>query len=64
MVIAVMVAGCAGQKPVSPLITTTPVPVVTETTVVKTALPSPLAGNWELMTMAIQDGTAVTVPTT
>jgi len=68
-VLAVMVAGCTTQSPASttPVITATtaaPAPIVTSTTSAAPALPPELAGDWTLTTMAVQDGSAVTHPTT
>lgn len=64
-ILAVVCAGCTGQKtpaPATPI--ATPAPVATATTPVAPALPANLAGTWQLTTMAIQDGTAITHPTT
>lgn len=67
-VLAVMVAGCTSQNTASsaPVVTTTAVPVPTETATTSTApvLPTELAGDWTLTAMGIQDGSAVTHPTT
>jgi len=62
-VLAVIFAGCTGQAPAAPVPTviTAAAPKVTTTA---PALPSNLAGDWTLTTMAIQGGTAVQPPTT
>jgi heat shock protein HslJ len=65
MILAVVCAGCTSQKTSAPATSiATPAPVVTATTPAVPALPANLAGSWQLTTMAIQDGTAVTHPTT
>jgi len=65
VILAVISAGCTTPNPATPSVTTlaTPVPVASITAVAPT-LPASLAGNWQLITMAIQDGTAITHPTT
>jgi heat shock protein HslJ len=65
-ILAVVFAGCTSQQQTSPATVT---PVVTSqpvlpTTTAPPALPSDLAGNWQLTLMGIQGGSAVTVPTT
>jgi len=64
-ILAVICAGCTSPNPATPSATTlaTPVPAASTTAVAPT-LPANLAGNWQLITMAIQDGTAITHPTT
>ena len=66
--LAVLFAGCTSPQtttptpvspvPIPPVITATPAAPATP------SLPSNMAGNWKLTTMAIQDGSAVTYPTT
>jgi len=65
VILAVICAGCTSPNPATPSVTTmaTPVPVVATTAMAPT-LPPNLAGSWQLITMAIQDGTAITYPTT
>jgi len=65
MILAVVCAGCTGQKTVTPATTiATPAPAAASPTAAALPLPANLAGTWQLTTMAIQDGTAVTYPTT
>lgn len=64
MIIAVACAGCTGKTSASATTITTPVMVATAATPVTPVLPASLAGTWQLTTMAIQDGTAITHPTT
>ena len=61
-ILLVICAGCTSPNPATPSVTTlaTPVPVASTTAVAPT-LPANLAGNWQLTTMAIQDGTAITL---
>ena len=67
VIAAVIIAGCTTQKPATPLVTT---PATLPPTVIVTASPTPalpvqLTRNyWVLTTMAIQDGTGITYPTT
>ena len=66
VIAAVVIAGCTTQKPATPLVTA---PATLPPTVIVTAAPTPalpvqLTRNWVLTTMAIQDGTGVTYPTT
>ena len=63
-ILAVLLAGCTSQQPV-PAVTpmTTPVATAAPTASVP-AVPENLVGNWQLTTMGIQDGTAITHPTT
>lgn len=65
-ILAVICAGCTSPNPATPSVTTlaTPAPAAVSTTAVAPTLPANLAGNWQLITMAIQDGTAITHPTT
>jgi len=67
VIAAVIIAGCTTQKP-APLPVTTaatlPPTVIVTATPAPPALPAQLTRNWALTTMAIQDGTGVTHPTT
>ena len=65
IIITVLCAGCTSQTPSTPATPSavTPLPATQEITAAP-VLPSALAGNWELTTLAIQDGSAVTHPTT
>lgn len=66
-VVAVILAGCTGQAPSAPApVTTVVTPSAPDVpaTAAPIALPSDLAGDWTLTTMAIQGGTAVLLPTT
>jgi len=63
-ILAVLLAGCTSQQP-APAVTTMTTPVATAVPAASApAVPENLAGNWQLTTMGIQDGTAVTHPTT
>lgn len=66
IIIAVLCAGCTSQAPVTPAVVpsaATPMPTTAPATTTP-ALPAGLAGNWQLTTMAIQEGSAITHPTT
>jgi heat shock protein HslJ len=63
-ILAVLLAGCTSQQPASAVTpVTTPVATAAPTASVP-AVPENLAGNWQLTTMGIQNGTAITHPTT
>ena len=64
VIAAVMIAGCTSTKPAPQPVPTTVSPTVMVTTTAPPAVPSQLAGNWVVTKMGIQDGTAVTTPTT
>jgi heat shock protein HslJ len=65
LILGVACAGCTGQKPAPPQITTISTPVsVVPSPVTQPAIPSKLAGNWVLTTMAVANGTAIQIPTT
>jgi heat shock protein HslJ len=62
---AIRIAGCTSNKPApQPVPTTAALPTVMVTTTAPPAVPAQLAGNWVVTKMGIQDGTAVTNPTT
>lgn len=63
LILVVACTGCTGttKAPATPV--QTPAPVTPATTAAP-ALPAMLAGSWQLTTMAIQGGTAITYPTT
>lgn len=64
VIAAVMITGCTSTQPaVQPTPATLP-PTMVVTTVATPAVPAPLAGDWIVTRMGIQDGTAVTTPTT
>jgi len=62
LILAAACAGCTGTTTAPATTVTTPAPVVV-TTAAAPALPAMLAGSWQLTTMAVQGGTAVTYPT-
>jgi heat shock protein HslJ len=63
-ILAVLLAGCTSQQPAS-AVTSVTTPVATAVPAASApAVPENLAGTWQLTTMGIQDGTAVTHPTT
>ncbi|MDP3181071.1 MAG: META domain-containing protein [Bacteroidota bacterium] len=67
MIAAVLIAGCTTQNPAPQPVTTPatlPPTVVVTATPVPPVLPAQLTRNWVVTTMAIQDGTAITYPTT
>jgi heat shock protein HslJ len=67
VIAAVIIAGCTTPKPTPQPVTTPatlPPTAVVTTTSAPPAMPAQLTRNWVLTTMAIQDGTAVTHPTT
>jgi heat shock protein HslJ len=60
---AVLAAGCTAQKEAVPTVTYTPMPTpATTATPAIPVLPDDLAGDWELSTMAIQEGSAIVTP--
>lgn len=61
--VAMLAAGCTSQQPAAPAVTQTPQPPVT-TVPATSSVPPGLAGAWTLTTLGIQQGTAVTYPTT
>lgn len=61
LILAVACAGCTGTTTAPATTVQTPVPVAT--TAAAPALPAALAGSWQLTTLAVQDGTAITYPT-
>jgi len=61
-ILAVLSAGCTSQQQTPPT-TATAQPLV-PTTTAQPALPQELAGNWQLTSMGVQEGTAITYPTT
>ncbi|MCX6699127.1 MAG: META domain-containing protein [Methanomicrobiales archaeon] len=64
VIITVMVAGCTSPQPVpQPVVTTTPATPIA-TTPVTPAVPVQLIRDWIVTTFGVQDGTAVTYPTT
>jgi len=65
LILGVACAGCIGQNPAPPQITTAPTPLpVVSSPVTQPVLPPMLAGNWVLTTMAVANGTTIQVPTT
>jgi heat shock protein HslJ len=63
VIVTVIVAGCTSPQPVSqPTVTPTPATPVA-TTPAPPAVPLALTRNWIVITMGIQDGTAITYPT-
>lgn len=62
LILIVACTGCTGTTTAPATTVTTPAPVVA-TTAAAPALPAMLAGSWQLTTMAVQGGTAVTYPT-
>lgn len=63
LILVVACTGCTGTSPAPAPTTQTPAPVA-PTTAATPTLPVNLAGSWQLITMAIQGGTAITHPTT
>lgn len=66
LVIVLMTAGCTNQQPaVQPtLVPATPVPVPSATGPAAATVPTDFTGQWTLTSLGIQQGTAVTYPTT
>jgi heat shock protein HslJ len=67
VIFTVIIAGCTTPNPAPQPVTTPatlPPTVIVTATPAPPALPAQLTRNWVLTTMAIQDGTAVTHPTT
>ena len=65
IIAAVIIAGCTTPTPApQPAPATLPPTVIVTATPAPSALPAQLTRNWVLTTMAIQDGTGVTHPTT
>ena len=65
VIAAVLIAGCTTPTPApQPAPVTLPPTVIVTATPAPPALPAQLTRNWVLTTMAIQDGTGVTHPTT
>lgn len=69
LVVAILVAGCTTAQPPAQPATPAPLPPTTANTPAPTAQPAPvvpamLSGGWTLTMMGIQNGNAVTVPTT
>lgn len=67
LVTAILIAGCTSQQPAAqpatPALTPAPATPAT-TTPAAPSVPPQLAGDWTLTTLGIQQGTAVTYPTT
>ncbi|MCK9630908.1 MAG: META domain-containing protein [Methanoregula sp.] len=63
-ILAVLFAGCTSQAPASSGAVTPVAAAPATTTSVAPAFPPQLAGDWVLTTMGVQEGTAVTYPTT
>jgi len=64
VVFAVIITGCISQKPVSQPVTTVPMPITAMPIATTPVIPAQLTGTWIVTRMGIQDGTAVTNPTT
>ena len=66
VIASIMITGCTNTKPAPQPVTVPPTlpPTVVVTTAATPAVPTQLAGNWIVTKMGIQDGTAVTTPTT
>ncbi|MHB8165138.1 MAG: META domain-containing protein [Methanoregula sp.] len=65
VIAAVMITGCTSTQPAAqPTPATLPPTVVVTTPAATPAVPAPLAGDWIVTRMGVQDGTAVTTPIT
>jgi heat shock protein HslJ len=63
ILVSAFFSGCTSQQPVQPVITAGPAPAMpVSPTIFPASIPVNLAGNWTLMTMGIQGGTAVIEP--